>query len=407
MRTLDAIKTAGGKVTEITLEPLAAQCLEQLIADALRCDTDRAAPLAQLVHDKTGGNPFFAIQFMSSLAEEGMLAFDHEAARWAWDLDRIHAKGYTDNVVELLVGKLTRLPAETQHALQQLACVGNSAGFPTLSIVLATSEEQLHAALWTSVRQELVERLEGSYRFVHDRVQEAAYGLVPDGERAAAHLRIGRVLASSDTPEEVEEQIFEIANQLNRGAGLITSHAERDRLAELNLRAGKRAKSSTAYQSALAYLRVGQALLSKNCWDRQYPLAFAFELHLAECEFLTGDAAAEERLSTLAGRARSLVDLAAVASLRQVLYTMLDRLDRSVEVALDYLRKVGIRLGRPADQGRGRPRIRGDVRPAGKPFDRRGGRAAPDVGLQMLRDRRGPDRTRTRRLLHRHRPSAC
>ena len=113
-------------VAEITLAPLAREHLGQLIADALRCEPERAAPLAQLVHEKTGGNPFFAIQFLSALAEEGLLTFDHDGARWSWDLDRIHAKGYTDNVVDLMVGKLTRLPADTQNALQQLACLGNS-----------------------------------------------------------------------------------------------------------------------------------------------------------------------------------------------------------------------------------------------------------------------------------------
>jgi predicted ATPase len=152
MRKLDAIKTAGGKVTGITLAPLARAHPGQLIADALRCEPERAAPLAQLVHEKTSGNPFFAIQFMSALAEEGMLTFDHDAARWSWNLDRIHAKGYTDNVVDLMVGKLTRLPAETQQASQLLACLGNIAEITTLSIVLGTSEEQVHAALWPSVR---------------------------------------------------------------------------------------------------------------------------------------------------------------------------------------------------------------------------------------------------------------
>src|SRR5439155_4276618 len=153
MRKLDAIKTADGKVAEITLAPLAREHLGQLLTDALRSESERAAPLAQLVHEKTGGNPFFAIQFISSLAEEKMLTFDHDAARWSWDLDRIHAKGYTDNVVDLMVGKVTRLPAETQTALQQLACLGNTAEIKTLSLALGTSEGQVHTALWPAVRQ--------------------------------------------------------------------------------------------------------------------------------------------------------------------------------------------------------------------------------------------------------------
>ena len=287
-RKLDAIKAAGGKVAEITLAPLTREHLGQLIADALHCEPERAAPLAQLVHEKTGGNPFFAIQFLSSLAEEGMLTFDHDAARWSWDLERIHAKRYTDNVVELMVGKLTRLPAETQNALQQLACLGNTAEIAKLSIVLETSEEQVHAALWEAVRQEFVVRLAGAYQFIHDRVQEAAYSLVPDERRAEVHLRIGRLLAAHTPPEKREEAIFDIVDQLNRGAALIHEPDEREQLAEFNLLAGKRAKASTAYAAALNYLAAGAALLPEDAWERRHQLTFALELEPAECEFLTG-----------------------------------------------------------------------------------------------------------------------
>ena len=150
MRKLDAIRTAGGNVAEIRLGPLKPEHFGQLIADALRCQSERAAPLA-LVHEKTGGNPLFAIQFIASLVEDGLLSFDHNAADWSWDLDRIRAKGYSDNVAELMVGKLSRLPAETQDALQLLACLGNIAEITTLSIVLGTTDEQVHAAHWPSV----------------------------------------------------------------------------------------------------------------------------------------------------------------------------------------------------------------------------------------------------------------
>ncbi len=135
----------GRSVQEINLAPLTPADLRQLIADALRCGPQQAAPLAQLVHEKTGGNPFFSIQFLYALADEGLLTFDHDVARWCWDLDRIHAKGYTDNVVDLMVGKLTRLPAATQTALQLLACLGNAAEIATLCLVRGTSEETVHA----------------------------------------------------------------------------------------------------------------------------------------------------------------------------------------------------------------------------------------------------------------------
>src|SRR3979411_526614 len=178
-----------------------------------------------------------------------------------------------------MVRKLTRLPVETQAVLQQLACVGNSAEVTTLSIVHGTSEEEIHSDLWEAVRLELIVRLEGVYRFVHDRVQEAAYSLIPADLRAAAHLRLGRLLAAQTPPEKREEEIFEIVNQLNRGTALITARDEREQLAEFNLIAGKRAKSSTAYASALTYLVAGAALLVEDSWDRRHELAFSLELH--------------------------------------------------------------------------------------------------------------------------------
>ena len=268
MRKLEAIKAAGGKVAEITLAPLTKEHLGQLIADALRCEPERAAPLAQLVHEKTGGNPFFAIQFLSSLAEEGMLTFDHDAARWSWDLERIHAKRYTDNVVELMVGKLTRLPAATQKALQLLACLGNTAETTKLLIVLEAPEEQIHAVLWEAVRQEFVLRLAGAYQFIHDRVQEAA-DRSPHERRAEAipHRQTARGAHAS---RAVGRGNFEIVDQINRGIALITARDESEQLAKSILLAGMRAKASTAYASALNYLAAGVVLLAGRLWKRRH-----------------------------------------------------------------------------------------------------------------------------------------
>ncbi|MEA2946406.1 MAG: hypothetical protein QOI40_1736, partial [Alphaproteobacteria bacterium] len=336
-RMLDVIRSAGGTVTEITLAPLGREHLGQLLSDALRCEPERAAPFTQLVLEKTGGNPFFAIQFMFSLAEEGMLTFDHDAARWSWDLDRIHAKRYTDNVVDLMLGKLTRLPAATQTALQQMACLGNIAETAMLSIVLGTLEKQVHAALWPAVRQELVEPQAGAYRFVHDRFQEAAYALIREGERPAVHLQIGRLLAARTAPEAIEDNVFEIVSQLNRGAALITAAEEREKLAELNLLAGRRAKAATAFAMALDHFSAGEAMMAEDRWERHYALSFALGMQRAECEFVTGEqAAAKARLAELAGRAATLPDLAAVTRLQ------MEPNDRDVEIGLAYLRRVGI-----------------------------------------------------------------
>ena len=345
MRKLEAIRSAGGMIKEITLAPLTREHLARLIGDALRGEPERVAPLAQLVQEKTGGNPFFTIQFISSLAEENVLTFDHDAGCWSWDLDRIHAKGYTDNVVDLMISKLVRLPAQTQTALQQLACLGNIAENKTLSTVIEMPQEQVNAALWEGVRQGLVEQIDDSYRFIHDRVQEAAYSLIPEAFRAEAHLRIGRLLAARTAPQKREESIFDIVNHLNRGTSLINSQDERDQLAEFNLIAGKRAKASTAYASALKYFIAGSELLGDDPWERERDLIFALELERGECEFLTGElVAADERLTALSNRTANVVERAALASL--LINVGVERLqpDRAVAVALDYLRQVGIEM---------------------------------------------------------------
>jgi predicted ATPase len=321
MLALDSIRKTGVVVDEIFLKPLSPKDVNQFIADALRCERVHAKALARLVHKKTAGNPFFVIQFLAALAEEHLVEFDVRGPAWSWDLARIRAKGYTDNVVDLMAGKLRRLPHTTQEALGQLACLGNVAEIATLALVQGESEEQMHAALWEAVRAGLVFRLDSVYTFLHDRVQEAAYALIPESERAAVHLRIGRLFVSRTAPEEIEEKIFEIVNQLNRGTVLIDSLEERERVAELNFVAGKRAKTSTAYASALTYFVAGRALLVKESWEQQYALTFALEFQRAECEFLTADfAAAEERLLMLSRRAGNLVDSAAVARLQTELY---------------------------------------------------------------------------------------
>src|SRR6202789_895117 len=340
---LDAIRQAGAPVQEIHLAPLACDDFKQLIADALRCDPAHVAPLAQLVEEKTAGNPFFVVQFLYTLEEEGLLRLDHDAVCWSWDLDRIRAKGYTDNVVDLLVSKVARLPVKTQRALRQLACLGNVARIAMLSTILEVPEAQVHAALWPAVRQELVEHLQDSYRFMHDRVQEAAYFLIPEAMRAQVHLRIGRLLAARTPTEKREEAVFDIVGHLNRGAALITQREERDQLAELNLVAGKRAKRSTAYASALTYLTVGMTQLAEDRWERRRELIFALELERAECEFSTGQLLpAEERLAELSNRATTSVEQAIVACLHMDVCMTLDQSSRAVAVGLDYLRHVGI-----------------------------------------------------------------
>jgi PAS domain S-box-containing protein len=343
VRMLATIADATGEIQELRLGPLTSDDVGRLVADTLHAVPDLVRPLAELMFVQTGGNPFFTIQFLNSLVDEGLIAFDPGTLAWHWDLDRIRAKGITDNVADLMAGRLGRLPAAALQILKCLACLGNNAQISALGMVLGQSEQEIHAVLVEAVRTGLIFRLEGAYAFVHDRVREAAYALISEDDRAASHLHIGRVLASRTPSQELEEKIFEIVNQFDRATALIGTVEEREQVAELDLIAGRRARSSMAYASALTYLVAGCALLAKDGWERRYDLAFALAFHRAECEFLTGDlAAAEEGLLQVWARAESLVDKAAVTRLRLDLYTTLHRSDRAVEICLDYLRGVDI-----------------------------------------------------------------
>jgi PAS domain S-box-containing protein len=343
LRTLEAIRNAGASVPEIVLAPLRIDDVGGLVADALHCKPKRARPLAELVQEKTGGNPFFAIQFFTALAEEGLLAFDPVAPAWEWDINRIRAKNYTDNVVDLMAGKLKRFSATTQEALKQLACLGNIAEIATLTLVYGETEEAMHAALWEALHAGLVFRLDRAYKFLHDRIQQAAYSLIPEENRAEVHLRIGRVLLASMTADELAEHLFDVANQFNRGAALLIDRDEKTQVATINLRTGRKAKASVAYASACLYLAAAMALVDERDWSSQYDLMFSLWLERAECEFLTGDFdTAEQLIGELLEHGASKVDQAAAYHLKVMLHTVKSEHAQAVAAALTWLRLFDI-----------------------------------------------------------------
>jgi PAS domain S-box-containing protein len=345
MRMLTLIRASGVKVGEIVLKPLSLEDIAQLVADALHLETKQVQPLAQLVQEKTGGNPFFVNQFLISLSEEGLLAFDPATAAWNWDLRRISAKGYTDNIIDLMVGKLNRLPHATQEVLEHLACVGGITEIATLALVAQASVRDTHAMLWEAIRAGLVFHHDSSYAFIHDRVQEAAYSLIPEGDRAAVHLRIGRILLARMTPDEIADHLFDVVNQLNRGSELMSDQEEKDRTAELNLSAGRRAKASTAYTSASVYFSHGMAMLGNDGWARRYNLAFHLTLDRAECEFLSGNfELAEQLIEEILSRSTSKFDKAAAYRLQAAIREMNSDSVGSVASVLKCLSLFGIEV---------------------------------------------------------------
>jgi PAS domain S-box-containing protein len=340
---LEALRRNGTRVSEVVLSALTLDDLCRLIAGAVHANEERVRPLARLVVEKTGGNPFFTIQLLTELAAESLLSFDAGAAAWRWNLAGIGAKGYTDNLAQLMVGKLQRLPAAAQEALQELACLGSVAEFARLAIVRESAEEELHATFRDAARAGLVIRLPGAYLFAHDRVQEAAYALIPQASRPEMHLRIGRRLREASDGATTAEHVFDIVAQLNRAVDLIGDVDERKTLLRLNVLAGMKAKAGIAYAAARDYLGQAAALVAEDGWGPDYDETLDLYLALAECEYLIGRFdSADGLFELMLSRARSDLDRAKIYSLRIKVYQASSRYEESVVLALEALQLFGV-----------------------------------------------------------------
>lgn len=350
-RTLTALDAAGVALQRIVLGPLSADELTALVADTLHCSGAVAEPLAQLVARKTGGNPFFVTQFIKSLERDGHLRFDPLEARWTYRIGEIADAPLADNVIELMTRSIRRLPPKSQYALTLAACIGNRFDQQTLAIVSEQSAARTRDDLAQAVGAGLLVATDGGaeadsgYAFLHDRVQQAAYALIPEERRRMVHLTVGRLLRARTPPERLDARRFDILQHLNLGRALITSRDERVDVAQLNLDAGRRAKSSTAHDTALELLLAGIELLDDQAWQREHELAFALHLEAAECRYLCGQFDAALAHSTqLLERAETPIERARVIRLRSVQLENMGRYGESIAAAREGLRLFGIGL---------------------------------------------------------------
>ncbi len=344
-RTLDALHKAEAAVQVIALQSLKVDELLRLVSDTFHCDKDRAKPIAYTIFEKTGGNPFFAIQFMMELAEGGAVTFDAQALQWQWNLDRIHTKGFTDNVTDLMVIKLKRLNPNTLESLKLLSCLGSKANIASLALIQGVTDTETEERLEAALAAGLLVHQEESVAFLHDRVQEAAYALIPETERKSVHLRIGRELLGQTPPESMNDVLFDVVNQLNLGLGLITDPAEKEHLAELNTAAGRKARTSIAYATARNYFATAADLISEDVWDTRYEFVFALYLDWAETEYLLGAfAQAEQQVAILLERARNDLDKASVFILRAAAYPSAGRFDDALAVGIEGLKLLGVTI---------------------------------------------------------------
>ncbi|MEG4468689.1 AAA family ATPase [Microcoleus sp. AT9_B5] len=364
MLTLSEIQKNQAAINTITLTPLSQSQINQLIADTLKSTENLALPLSQLVYQKTKGNPFFATQFLKALHEENFIQFNWELGCWQCDLSKINQQALTDDVVEFMALQLEKLPVATQNILKLAACIGNQFDLTTLAIVSEQSEVETAANLWKALQEGLIlpigdiykfylgaetqavpsdKSQNVTYKFLHDRVQQAAYSLIPNDQKQATHYQIGQLLQQQISAQAREERIFEIVNQLNHGTAFITSQTEREELAQLNLIAGRKAKTSTAYQAASEYVKVGLSLLAENTWQQQYEISLAFHELAAEVAMLNGNFEVMEQFIDIAiQQAHYLLEKVNVYCIRIQANISQGKLTDAIAIALPVLQQFGV-----------------------------------------------------------------
>jgi predicted ATPase/GAF domain-containing protein len=340
---IENIRKGERPVADVILFPLLRDELGRLVADALQAKPLAVTPLVAMVHDKTGGNPFFAIQFLTALIDDQLLTYDHGQGRWTWDMVRIRDRGFTDNVIDLMALRLGRLPEAVQQELRRIACLGNSVPLATLAMVYDRSEDSVLVAVEDSLRAGFLLHSGNRLIFAHDRVQEAAYGSIPEDERPALHLHIGRRMVGQMEAADIEAALFEVAHQLNRGVALLTEAGERDYLARLNKQAGLKAKASAAFALASSYFSQARDLTDDDIWTRDHTWMFGLLLELAECEYLAGNqGAASDLFAELLYRADSGAQQASAWRLRFRMFMTAGKYADAVSVAVKALAHFGL-----------------------------------------------------------------
>ncbi|WP_158502097.1 AAA family ATPase [Vitiosangium sp. GDMCC 1.1324] len=357
-RTLLALQEAGAAVSSLQLEPLDLGALTALLCDTLRCEPEHVQPLTALVLKKTAGNPLFVTRFLRDLHHSGLLHFDADPGTWQWELARIDQVEVTENVAELMIATIRRLPERTQHVLKVAACLGNRVELPLLSALVEMTLGDTAGALWDALQEGLLIAEEKSprhlhaYRFAHDRVQQAAYSLLSDLQKKRLHLQAGRHLRAS-TSREPDERLFDVVDQLNRGTELVTDDTERLELARLNLEAGWRAKTSSAFRSALGYLTHGLELLSGEAWHSSYELAFRLHREAAECAYLAGEhQLAEDLLAPALAHASSRAEKADLYAFRLLASQARRAFPEALQWGREGLRLFGVELPEIPDASR-------------------------------------------------------
>ncbi len=345
MLALGRVREAGAPMETLVLEPLRPDDLNQLVADTLHQPPEETRELSALLLQKTGGNPFFVSQLMKELHHRGFYTLHAESGRWLWEMDRIVSVGMTDNVVTLMAGKIARMKPQGRQVLTLAACIGNRFSLATLATIRETVEHDTATDLWEAIQEGLLLASGSEFRFLHDRVQQAAYSLIAPEELGPLHLKIGRLLWHHSTEAQLEDRIFELVAHLNAAMELVVDPAERFQLSALNLEAGKKAKASTAYEPAWHHFVAAERFLGEDRWETRYVHTLEIYRERADVGYLLGKFQQAERdIDEALAHASDRYDQAHIYLQKITQYNQLGKYNELVEVARQALRLFDVEL---------------------------------------------------------------
>lgn len=330
------------QINRINLKPLDIDAIIHLLTEYLHCPHEESQELGELIHTKTGGNPFFVIQILKILFDDKLIELDKNSV-WQWHTSKIREMRVTDNLVDLLVGKINKLSKGTRETLKISACIGNRFDLETVAVIQEIPIDETLANFTEAISEGLVTGNRNLLIFHHDRIQEAAYSLIPDRIKGQYHYKIGKLALEKTTSEAFKKQLFYIVDQLNEGSEWILDDAERVKLIEMNLQAGKKANASAAFYPASKYFNVALKLHSEDSWEKQYKLTLDTYSQTIETAYLNGEF---DRLNYLADmaleRVRNVVDTINILSTRIKAYTAQQNFGKAIEAGVSALNSLGV-----------------------------------------------------------------
>lgn len=345
IKKINELREENVAFDEMELDDLSFEEVNELINGALAVKQKNTSFLSDIIYNKTKGNAFYTWQILKSVYDERFLWFDFDKQQWNWNADLIMQMNVSGNVVELMTSYVQRLPSEILSLLETASTIGNRFDKRTLSLVQQVDERKLQSQLHIAVSDGLLIPAGDEYKFAHDRVQQAIYSLIPENEKARQHLSNGRRMTFQFTAAEQQEKVFEVVNQWNLGAVLLTDKKEKNRLALLNMQAGKKAMASTAYPQALQYFEKGISLLAEEEWKEQYGLLNELALSAADAAYLSADyGKVEVHVNSIVKHSNSLIDSVNAYEIEIKKLIAQNKLIESIRLGLEILNKLDIHL---------------------------------------------------------------